>query len=159
MLKKKYKLPEGFPKVDQSDYERWLQRKAQSLVKRDRQWLKEQNSEKKLVIKVYKKAIHKAVCECKGVDAYTGEKLRWDLLSKWDNSRAEKEKENYKKKFVLLPVIDHAKKFGVANFKICSWRTNDAKNDLPLPEFIELCKKVYTKNLRNKIRIFAGFKS
>jgi hypothetical protein len=29
-----------------------------------------------------------------------------------------------------------------SSFKICGWRTNDAKNDLSHAEFLEVCKAV-----------------
>ena len=31
---------------------------------------------------------------------------------------------------------------GDADFKICAWRTNDAKNDLTYSEFVALCRRV-----------------
>ena len=43
----------------------------------------------------------------------------------------------------MLPSVDHVGDGkGAANFKICAWRTNDAKNDLSYEEFLELCRKV-----------------
>ena len=42
-----------------------------------------------------------------------------------------------------MPTVDHVGDgLGEAEFKICAWRTNDAKSDLSYPEFIELCCKV-----------------
>jgi hypothetical protein len=38
--------------------------------------------------------------------------------------------------------LDHVSERSSINFDICSWRTNDAKNDLNIQEFIELCRKV-----------------
>jgi len=50
---------------------------------------------------------------------------------------------NYKKEFALLPTVDHVGDgTGPLDLKICSWRTNDAKNDLPLSEFISVCQAV-----------------
>ena len=134
--------------IDQTVYKRWLQRKAQSLARRDRKYLQSQGKNTStVVVKEYKIAIHDAVCECQGKDAYTGEVLKWDLLSKWNNKDAKKFKRNYKKEFALLPTVDHVVKKGVAKFKICAWRTNDAKNDLSLNELIEFCKKIIKNNL------------
>jgi len=43
----------------------------------------------------------------------------------------------------MLPSVDHiGDGKGPADFKICAWRTNDAKNDLSYDEFLELCRKV-----------------
>ncbi len=42
-----------------------------------------------------------------------------------------------------LPTIDQVGDgLGYPMSKISSWRTNDAKNDLPLEEFIDLCRRV-----------------
>ena len=43
----------------------------------------------------------------------------------------------------MLPSVDHVDDgLGKPNFKICSWQTNDSKNDLEYSEFVELCHKV-----------------
>lgn len=140
---RKYQLPENmFGLVDQDIYERWLHRKALSHVKRDRARGNTSATNEK-----YKIAIHQAVCESNGKDAYTNEGLDWSLLSQYDNEQSKKHGRHYKKQFALLPSVDHVGDgTGTANFKICSWRTNDAKNDLSLNEFIELCKKVVKTN-------------
>jgi len=91
----------------------------------------------------YKIALHDAVCKSKGFDAYTHEKLDWSLLSKYNNEESKKGSRAYKKKFALLPSVDHVGDgTGTADFEICAWRTNDAKNDLTYDEFVDLCKKV-----------------
>lgn len=92
---------------------------------------------------IYKRAIHEAVCSSNGVDAYTGEPLAWDLISKYDNAESKLGKRIYKAQFCLLPTVDHVGDgLGRADFKICSWRTNDAKGDLSLNEFVELCHRI-----------------
>jgi hypothetical protein len=49
----------------------------------------------------------------------------------------------YKAGFALLPTVDHvAAEASEASFRVCGWRTNDAKNDLPFAAFLELCEKV-----------------
>ena len=130
--------------VEQAVYERWLHRKAMAHVKRDRN-----RGNTTATNESYKIAIHKAVCECGGVDAYTNEKLDWSLLSKYDNEQSKKHGRAYKKQFALLPSVDHVGDgTDEAGFKICSWRTNDSKNDLSYKEFVELCSKVL--NAANK---------
>ena len=53
----------------------------------------------------------------------------------------------YKARFALLPTVDHLDDgLGPPAFKICSWRTNDAKHDLALGDFVELCEKVIRHN-------------
>ena len=150
MRERKYQHPKFLKqvkyKISQEDYEKWLQRKAKSLARRDRKYFERRGKELKIVVVEYKMAIHKAVCECKEKDVYTGEALDWSLLSKWDNEEARKRGREYKQAFALLPSVDHVSGLGVADFKICSWRTNDAKNDLSLDEFVALCKKVVEHN-------------
>jgi hypothetical protein len=123
--------------VTQAQYERWLTRKAEAHVRRDRR--KKQN----ISVASYKKMIHDAVCNSNGRDDYTGENLDWTLISKWRNDEAKLQGQTYKKKFALLPSVDHVLgRIGDTEFKICSWRMNDAKNDLSIDEFIDLAKKV-----------------
>jgi hypothetical protein len=137
-----------YPPIDQAVYKRWLQRKAKSLARRDRKYLQSQGKDTRtVVVKEYKIAIRDAVCECQGKDAYTGEVLDWTLLSEWKNEKAKKGKRTYKKDFALLPTVDHVDGRVVAKFKICAWRTNDAKNDLSLNELIDFCKKIIKKNV------------
>ena len=85
------------------------------------------------------------ISESNGRDAYTNEVLYWNLLSKYNNEDSKKYKREYKKRFALLPSVDHVNDgLGKPKFKICSWRTNDSKNDLRYDESIELCRKVLT---------------
>lgn len=136
---RKYQLPEFLAQtVDQKTYECWLYRKAITHVRRDRR-----RGNKTATNEKYKIAIHSAVCESSGKDAYTKEKLDWLLLSKYDNEQSKKHGRQYKKQFALLPSVDHVGDGkGPADFKICAWRTNDAKNDLSYEEFLDLCRKV-----------------
>lgn len=69
--------------------------------------------------------------------------LRWDLISRYSNSESKLRGRAYKKEFGDLPTVDHvADGLGPADFVICSWRVNDAKNDLDLPEFLDVCRAV-----------------
>ncbi len=124
--------------VEQAVYEKWLSRKASAHVKRDRA-----RGNKTAMVAEYKTEIHRAVLDCKGLDAYTEEKLDWSLLSKYDNEQSKLHGRKYKKLFALLPSVDHVDDgLGKPNFKICSWQTNDAKNDLAYNELVELCRKI-----------------
>ncbi|WP_260437723.1 hypothetical protein [Burkholderia stagnalis] len=78
-----------------------------------------------------------------GRDDYTGEELDWTLLSKYANAESQEGRHHYKAGFALLPTVDHvdASASAVA-FKVCAWRTNDAKNDLSVDGFIALCARV-----------------
>ncbi len=143
MKDRKYKLPKFLENViTQANYDKWLHRKALAHVRRDRKRGNEDATNE-----VYKIVIHKAVQDSNGNDDYTGEKLDWHLISTYDNDESKKGRVNYKRKFALLPSVDHVGDgTGPANFKICAWRTNDAKNDLPYEEFVELCKKIVIMN-------------
>jgi hypothetical protein len=140
---RKYQLNEALSLlVNQATYEKWLHRKAMAHVKRDRA-----RGNVDATNQEYKLAIHRAVCESDGKDAYTNENLDWSLLSQYDNEQSQEHGRRYKKKFSLLPSVDHVGDgTGAADFKICAWRTNDAKNDMSLDEFIELCRKVVAHN-------------
>ena len=142
---RKYQLPDFLVTVVEQDvYERWLYRKTKSLVARDKR-----NGAQVLAL-VYRDAIHQAVLTSEGIDVYTGEKLDWTLISKYDNDESKQAGREYKHKFALLPTVDHIDdpRLGSANFNICAWRTNDAKHDLGLDEFIALCEKVLAHRAR-----------
>lgn len=128
--------------IERKSYVRWLQRKAMAHVKRDR---KREN--KDATFAGYKHAIHDAVCRSKGRDAYTKESLRWDLISTYDNMKSKLGRRRYKAQFALLPTVDHVGDgTWSADFEICAWRTNDAKGDLTLEDFIALCARVLSAN-------------
>lgn len=123
--------------VTPAKYELWLGRKATAHVRRDR---KRRYSKAKRSL--YKEAIHAAVRKSKWHDTYTGEKLDWKLISTYNNKDAKAGGHAYKAKFALLPTVDHVDAGATeASFVICGWRTNDAKHDLSLPEFLNLCEK------------------
>jgi len=147
---KKYQLPKFLEgEITQAHYERWLNRKAIAHVKRDR---KKRNED--VTNKQYKLAIHLAVKESLGKDAYTDEPLAWTLLSTYDNDKSKRGRTEYKKRFALLPSVDHnLKQEGNVEFKICGWRTNDAKNDLTYHEFLALCRKVIDADNKRASRI------
>lgn len=119
-------------------YSRWLQRKASTHAKRDRK-----RGNTKATVLSYKQAIHAAVVASNGNDAYTGEQLNWSLISQYDNDESKSRGRAYKKELAALPTVDHiGDGLGAPEFVICSWRTNDAKHDLTLNEFLSLCRSV-----------------
>lgn len=138
-MTKKYALPAFLlGVVSQEFYERWLRRKAQTHVRRDRK-----RGNTTAVGESYREAIHSAVVGSGGRDAYTGDQLDWSLISQYDNDESKESGRHYKRGFALLPTVDHVGDgMGVADFKICGWRTNDAKNDLEFLEFLQVCKAV-----------------
>lgn len=123
--------------VSSEQYVRWLDRKAATHVKRDRK-----RDFTGAVGAAYRDAIHAAVVASGGKDVYTGEDLRWDLLSQYNNEESKAGRSAYKAKFALLPTVDHVdSSASAASFRICGWRTNDAKNDLSHAAFLELCHR------------------
>ena len=138
-MPKKYAQPSFLSGVvSQEAYERWLRRKAQAHVRRDRK-----RGNATAIGESYREVIHSAVIESVGLDAYTGEVLDWNLISQYDNDESKENGRYYKRGFALLPTVDHVGNgMGAANFKICGWRTNDAKNDLEVSEFLSVCAAV-----------------
>lgn len=135
----KYGMPEFLKGIsNQIAYHKWLHRKSIAHIRRDRK-----RGNKTGTNEEYKIAIHSAVCKSHGKDAYTGEVLAWDLIGTYDNDQSKLEKRLYKSKLAMLPTINHVGDgMEKADFKICAWRTNDAKNDLSLTEFVNLCRLV-----------------
>ncbi len=60
-------------------YEYWLQAKAIAHSRRDRK------RGHKCTVVAYREAIHAAVVQSQGKDAYTGGKLHWHLISQYRN--------------------------------------------------------------------------
>jgi hypothetical protein len=138
-----YKIPDSLSgKIDQAKYLKWLNHTAQTHVRRDKK-----RGNRAATVSEYKKAIHCTVCSHGERDAYTDEPLDWELISTYENGKSKEEGRKYKAKFALQPTVDHVGDgIGKPEFKICAWRTNDAKNDLSLKEFVALCKKVVAAN-------------
>lgn len=128
--------------LTRENYVRWLQRKAQAHIRRDRERGNTTSS-----LSEYKRAIHAAVCDSNGLDHYTGEQLHWSLVSTYNNAESKLGKRTYKAKFALLPTVDHVGDgSGPADFKICGWAINDAKGDLTWLDFVKLCQRVLKTN-------------
>jgi hypothetical protein len=67
-----------------SVYLKWLDKKATTLLKRDKQRRKPYALN--VFPALYKQKIHDAVTSGGQYDPYTGESLAWELISKWDSS-------------------------------------------------------------------------
>jgi hypothetical protein len=101
----------------------------------------------------YKRRIHRAVEASRGRDAYTGERLNWKLIGRYDNRASKSGRVSYKHKFAELPTVDHDGGSACRPIlRICSWRTNDAKNDLSHREFVRLCRAVIHQERRRSGR-------
>ena len=135
----KYELPrflEGT--LTRQEYVGWLDVKAMH-YDRDRDRFGQQLERSRAN---YKEDIHDAVRSSKDRDFYTGEKLDWSLVRKYDSDEAKKKPREYRRKFARLPTVDHEDP-GNPNtaLRICAWRTNDWKSDLTVQDLKELCKK------------------
>jgi hypothetical protein len=129
-------------RVTKQKYNTWLAHKAKAHVKRDRKRLSST-----VTTSDYKQKIHRAVCTSGGIDWYTGENLEWEKISTYDNDESKTHRSHYKAGLALLPTVDHVSGEGnVYDFVICGWRTNDAKNDLNLQEFLDVCRKVLARH-------------
>ena len=139
-MAKKHSMPEFLEgKVEPAAYERWLHRKAAAHMKRDRK------RGRACTGAIYREAIHAAVVLSAGKDAYTGEALHWHLISTYKNEDSKEGRHAYKATFALLPTVDHVTAEATeASFRVCAWRTNDAKSDLSMESFLELCQRALT---------------
>jgi len=131
MGSKKYALPTFLEnRCPHEVYVRWLDRKAKAHIKRDR---KRGNASD--MRESYMLAIHEAVRASGGLDEYTGEAGRRE----------------YKRSFALLPTVDHVGDgLAAPDFKICSWRSNDCKNDLSHEELLDFCRAVLTHHFDDR---------
>lgn len=126
-------------KVDKAKYLQWIDRKTRSLFKRDQKRAQKQKITFAYKMKNYKESIIEAINKSEGKDFYTGEMLRWDLISQYRD-----------KKLHMLPTIDHMNSQCEPNFVVCSWKMNDAKNDLSGEDFECLCIKFLAHRYLNR---------
>jgi hypothetical protein len=134
--------PSFWAKESAKSYVDWVSQKAATHYVRDK---KRGVAPENVSVADYRAAIHAAVGRSRGFDYYTNETLRWEQIGRFNNDEAAVAKddgENYKQRFHSLPTVDHAFSGNNIKFEICSWRTNDAKNDLNLEEFHSLCRNV-----------------
>ena len=134
-------LPDCLQGLSEPDiYLRWLHRKAQAHVRRDRK----RYGPESCSVAAYKRDIHKAVCAGGNPDYYTGLPLDWTLISRFNNDEAKSGKSEYLSRFGSLPTVDHTRDAqGRLRFVICSWRVNDAKSHqkATLSPFVSRCSR------------------
>lgn len=139
---RRYQLPDFLfhMALTQDRFEKWLRGRAAAQLKRDR---KRGNICISATGEAYRMAIYQAVVHSKGRDHYTGEALDWSLIGTYSNAESKAKTRAYKATLALLPSIDHVGDgLGEVDFKLCAWRTNDAKNDLTHEAFVSLCRRV-----------------
>lgn len=91
--------------------------------------------------RLYKEKIHTAIIDNGQFDPFTGDALDWKLIATWDTSTTHGNDGSYRKKFALMPTVDHIDP-DLLEFEICSWLTNDCKSYLNPAEFVTLCKRI-----------------
>lgn len=148
---KEFELPECLRGLcDETTYVRWLRRKAQAHVKRDRKRFGRESC----TGATYRRLIHQAVRNGGDRDYYTGLPLDWGLISTYDNNEASSGRAEYLRRFANLPTLDHvAGPNGEQQFVICSWRVNDCKTHLAETEFWELCEQVPAHRGRKAVAV------
>ncbi|QNI81813.1 hypothetical protein SynRS9907_00965 [Synechococcus sp. RS9907] len=117
-------------------YSELIQRKAVAVTRRDKR------RDGKYSVKEAIEAIHQAFHRCNGFDPYDGSKLDPELLGEYKNDEAKAQRAAYKRRFAMLPTVDHVAAEPVPDFEIVSWQTNDAKGDMSPDEFIAYCHRV-----------------
>lgn len=147
---KLYSLPDCLAgKCAEKAYVRWLRRKAQAHVIRDRQRFGRESC----VGAAYRTMIHQAVQNGGDRDYYTGLPLDWSLISTYDNELSKAGRHGYLRTFANLPTVDHVLfPDGSVKFVICSWRVNDCKAHLSEEEFVSLCEQVLAHRERQMQR-------
>jgi hypothetical protein len=137
---KEFELPAFLKGVCEEEvYVRWLRRKAQAHVKRDRKRFEHTSC----TGANYRRMIHRAVKDGGDRDYYTGLPLDWTRISLYDNDEAKQGRSEYLREFGNLPTVDHVSRSdGSLGFVICSWRVNDCKSHLSERDFWEMCEQV-----------------
>jgi hypothetical protein len=90
----------------------------------------------------YDQEVNRAAVACNGIDPFTGEKLRFDLIDLYDEEKARGDIE-YDRQFDLMPVADHIDpKATVLSLEITGMRTNICKSDQTPEEFLAMCRTI-----------------
>ena len=122
--------------LSDEDYSDLIRKKAVAVTTRDKR------RDGKYTVKQAIEAINQAFHRCNGFDPYDGSKLNPKLLGEFKNEDAKAEGAAHKRRFAMLPTVDHVKAEPEPDFEIVSWQTNDAKGDMPPEEFIAYCRRV-----------------
>ena len=116
--------PAWLQKIGHDTYKRYLNRKANALMRRDR---KRGGS---YTVRQAMDAIHQAFWESDGIDPYDGMEMKGELLGTYSNEASKERRGEYKREFARLPTVDHVYGKPDLAFEIVSWQTNDAKGDM-----------------------------
>ncbi len=137
----KYPIPDFLSDImTPKEYSGWIVDKAYDVHHRDMlrksPWLIKNPSLR------YGAVIHEAVIAGNGIDPFTKDHLRFDLIHSWDPQRASGDTV-YQKQFYSMPTVDHidpeARELAL---EICSWQINACKSQQNPMEFVEMCRKI-----------------
>jgi hypothetical protein len=141
---KQYPLPEFLKNkgITQDKYGKWLDKITTPHLKRDRKRLK-----CPIDRKIYRAAIHKAVCSSHGKDYYTGLDLDWKLLNHFADIPTKETTKGIKRpNQEKVPTVDHENLSATKpTFRICSLMTNKCKSDYSLKQLIWLAEALLRK--------------
>ena len=146
----KFPVPPAFAdQCSQDDYNKMLTERSRKLCKRDKK--KKMPFAASASPAIYRAKIHEAFSNAGLNDPYTGDKIGYNLIGKWDSKLAEEGKLEYKKQFATLPSVDHKDpNASVLEFEICTWQTNECKSSFNPSQFIAYCSKVLANNIFTK---------
>jgi len=141
---KHYPLPKFLAELDitQDKYGKWLDKITTPHLKRDRKRLSCHIDRK-----VYRAAIHKAVCSSNGKDYYTGLELDWKLLNHFSEKPIQATEKGIKRAHQdRVPSVDHENLDALKPvFRICSLMTNKCKSDYTLKQVIRFAENLLRK--------------
>ena len=134
----KYPLPSYLQGVQtQASYNYWVSTKAKHL--RDNDIAGKRPFDTIPTHEEYDQEVNRAAVACNGIDPFTGDKLRFDLIDSYDDRRA-KGDIAYDKQFDLMPVADHIDPVAaVLSLEITAKRTNACKSGQTPEEFLAMC--------------------
>jgi hypothetical protein len=127
--------------TSQATYNKWLVRKSNTLHAND--LLRKRPYALNGSAHLYAQLINDSVIANGLTDPFTGDRLHWDQILTWDDTK-DKGHNNIVREFFLLPTVDHKYPYGeTLEFEICSWLINSCKNDQTPEEFIAMCRMVW----------------
>ncbi|QEY31093.1 hypothetical protein EVJ50_01310 [Synechococcus sp. RSCCF101] len=127
--------PPWLTDVDHTTYGWWVKVQARRLQTRQRRQLKDR-SMGLTPLPQWREAIQEAVIRSGGVDHWTGEALRWDLLQHYDGRQASRSGREYRRRFALMPVLDQQQGALGPALVVCSLRSHGIRGDLTRDEWM-----------------------
>jgi len=138
--------PAWLADVDHNTFSRWVKGQARRLQGRQRRGAVQAEAaasdtpDRVTPLPVWREVIQDAVVRSGGLDHWTGEGLRWNLLREFDPRQADgHEARDYRRRFALMPVLDQQAGIHDPALEVCSLRTLGLRGDLTRDEWIAHC--------------------